>query len=1071
MRKNILLLIIPVLTAFYSMAQNNKAAIISGRILTEDRQALQNITITSLRNATTAITDQFGYFSISLSLLPDTLQISHVGYKKVTVPVTNAQGKLTITLELLSKELEEVVVNTGYQKLKPNEATGSVVVIDNKTLNQQVGTNILNRLNNVTSGLAFNQGYGNGNFQNKTSISIRGLATISGPLDPLIVVDNFIYEGDIKNLNPNDIENISILKDAAAASIWGARAGNGVIVITTKKGKFNQKLKLSFGSNVIIAQKPKLSALPEMGINDYIDTEQFLFNQGYFNATISQEYQPLTPAVEVFLKRRNGIISATDSAQQINSLKSIDSKKQFEKYFYQPAITQQHSINLSGGTDNLAWLVAGNYDRNVDALSATYEKYNFRVNNTYRPVKKLQIDLGVYYTNSNSVSGKYPYSTETSMYGRYIPYLELVDEKGNGLATGKYYRSDYTDTAGAGKLLDWKYYPLEDYKHNRTTIRLEEIMAMIGLQYQVLPVLKLSLHYQHQRQQSNSAYNSDQQSFNTRNTVNLFSQLDRSTGQINYVIPPGDILGKTYSIQQSQNIRAQVDFTKQWKAHGINAIAGAELREVKANSNSSIYYGYRENPLSFAAIDFVNRYPTFITGNYQSISGPPASRETNNRFVSVYGNLSYTFMKKYILSASARKDGSNILGVKTNDKWKPLWSTGLSWELSKENFYQLKWLPYLKLKVTYGKSGNVDLSRSALPVAYFGTDNFTNLPTATISTLNNPDLRWEEVGQYNAGFEFETKKKNFSGSLDYYIKSGTNLYGQSPYDYTTWGQSATIVKNVANMRGRGVDLIMNVKILQKNFKWSAMLLYNYNVSKTTKYYDNNYQNLTALLGSGHSISPAVGKPLYAIAAYKWGGLDKEGNPQGYLNGQLSTDYNSMFSEAFNKGLSNSSIVYVGSAIPASFGSLINVFSYHHFELSVNLSYKFGYYFSRPSLSYSGLVNSGYGNKEFANRWQKPGDELSTNVPSFIYPVNGQRDGFYSAAEINVLKGDHVRLQYINLSCLVDKKAKFPFAQLQVYFNIANPGIIWRANKEKLDPDNPSSIPFPKTFALGFRADF
>jgi TonB-linked SusC/RagA family outer membrane protein len=1072
MKKNIFMITL-FLFGINAMAQeNNGAFTITGKVIAlPNNQHLPNVSIQSVKGRATTVTDSKGMFSILISRLPDTLVVSHIGYATQHIPITKSTGNLTIEMELSDTKLEEVVVNTGYQKLKPNEANGSVVVIDNKLLNQQVGTNILKRLDNVTSGLAFNEGYGNGNFQNKTNISIRGLATINGPLDPLIVVDNFIYEGDINNINPNDVESITILKDAAAASIWGARAGNGVIVITTKKGKFNQKLKISLGSNVIISQKPNLSALPEMSVSDYIDVEQFLFNQGYFDGTISQPYLPLTPAVKVFLARRNGIISASDSAQQINSLKSIDSKKQFEKYFYQNAVTQQHSINLSGGTDNLAWLVSGDYDRSVDNLSAAFEKYNFRFNNTYRPLKKLQLDLGVYYTNSKSISGKYYYNTVTNIGGRYVPYTKLADASGTPLPVDNFYNSDYTDTVGGGKLLDWKYYPLDDYKHNRSITRLEEIVASVGLQYQLLPALKLSFHYQHQRQQSNMENNADLQSFSTRNTINLFTQMDGSTGEINYIVPPGDIVNTYNSTMQSQNARGQLDFAKQWHDHHISGIAGAEIREVMGSGNSATMYGYTENPLSIAYIDFANRYPTFITGDYQSIAGPVAPTKTINRFVSVYGNLSYVFKQRYILSASARKDGSNILGVKTNDKWKPLWSAGLGWELSKESFYHSSWLPFLKLRTTYGKSGNVDLSRSALPVAYFSTDFNTNLPNAVISTLNNPGLKWEEVSQLNLGFEFATKNRSFSGSVDYYTKNGANLYGQSPYDYTTWGRVSTIIRNVANMKGSGVDLMLNCKMLQGDFSWSSTLLYNYNASKTTRYYDKNFQNLTNLLGDGHYISPLVGKPLYAIAAYKWGGLDSAGNPRGFLNGQPSTDYNSMFSEALDKGLSNSSIVYVGSAIPTSFGSLINTFSYKRFELSVNLSYKLGYYFLKPTLSYNGLVNNGTGHRNYADRWQKPGDEHKTNVPSFIYPVDGLRDAFYSASEVNVLKGGHVRLQYINLSYPINKIGKLPLGQVQVYCNVANLGIIWRANRERLDPDSPGSVPIPKSFAFGLRANF
>src|SRR6185437_11735787 len=157
--------------------------------------------------------------------------------------------------------------------------------IDNKTLSLQAGTNILDRLNGVASGILFDYSK-NTSDNKKLNFNVRGLSTINGPQDPLIVVDNFPYEGDINNINPNNVESITILKDAAAASIWGTRAGNGVIVITTKKGKFGEPLKIGFNSNMIVQQKPDLYYLPQLSTADYIGMEQFLFNQGYFDDNI-----------------------------------------------------------------------------------------------------------------------------------------------------------------------------------------------------------------------------------------------------------------------------------------------------------------------------------------------------------------------------------------------------------------------------------------------------------------------------------------------------------------------------------------------------------------------------------------------------------------------------------------------------------------------------------------------------------------------------------------------------------------------------------------------------------------
>ena len=1047
--------------------------IISGKVQSyKEGQDLPNTTIWSLKNKVTVIAGESGYFSITLAQFPDTLLVTHTGYHIQKVIVLKPVSGLIISLEPLASTLDPVVVNTGYQKMKPNEVNGSVTVIDNKTLNQQTGTNILDRLRNVTSGVSFNEGYTNGNAQNKTNISVRGLSTINGPLDPLIVLDNFIYEGDIENINPNDIESITILKDAAAASIWGARAGNGVIVITTKKGKFNQKLRVQFSSSFITTEKPDILSLPEISSSDAIDMEQFLFNKGYFNSTVNRAYRPLTPAVEVFLAKKRGLITAADSAQQIDALKNVNSREQYNKYFYKAALTQQYALNLSGGTQNLSWLVGGGYDKNINNLSASYEKTNFRFSNTYKPVKNMQLNLDVYYTDSRSVTGKSIYNTVSSIGGRHVPYLQFADEKGNALPVENGYRQSYIDTAGGGKLLDWNYYPLEDYKHNKGVTKLDEIIANAGLSYRVFKPLEISLQYQYQQQRNNYEGNADIQSYNTRSLINLFSQLDRTTGVVNYIVPRGGILNVINSTVKSQNVRGQLNFSESWGKHSVRAIAGAEVREVVSDGIGFKYYGYNEDPLSYQNVDLVNRYPTFVTGATQSISGASSLSGTDNRFVSMYSNLSYIFKQRYTLSGSVRKDGSNIFGVNTNDKWKPLWSAGLGWEVSKESFFHIAWLPYLKLRATYGYSGNVDLSKSALPVANYGNDDVTNLPVALITTINNPDLKWEQTGQMDFGVAFVTKNSLLSGSVDYYHKKGTNLYGLTPYDYTSWGQQNTIVKNVANMKGSGVDLVLNMHITDRIIKWSASLLYNYNASKTTRYFDDNYNNLTVLLGaSGRSVGPVPGKPLYAITAYKWEGLNNQGNPQGLLNGKVSTDYAAIYDEAVANGLNEGNVTYVGSAIPTSFGSVINTFSWKQLEVSVNISYKLGYYFQKPSLSYGGLVSQGSANKEYAERWQKPGDELVTNVPSFVYPVDSWRDAFYTSSEINILKGDNVRLQYINVSYQLPKKNKSLFEQVRFFANASNLGLLWRANKQKIDPDYPGAIAPPRSYSFGINLNF
>ncbi len=1038
---------------------------------------LPDVTIYALHAKTAVLSSSTGHFSMNVET-GDTLIISHTGYETLRLGVAANSTGLQIKLVPTDGYLEDLNINSGYQKLKPNEVNGSYVVIDNKTLNQQTGLNILDRLNGVTSSLMFNVGKQNNNPQNTTGITIRGYSTINGPLDPLIVVDNFIYDGNIANINPNDVESITVLKDAAAASIWGARAGNGVIVITTKKGKLNQKLQIDFNTDEIVTDKPDLYYNPQISSSDYIGFEQILFNKGYYNAQFTSRSHPgISPAVQIFEDRKNGLISAQDSALQIDAMKKTDNRDQYTKYFYRRGLTQQYALNLRGGSQNIGWLVSGTYDKEISNLRAAYNKINLRFENTYHPTQNLTINAGVYYTNSTNTSGLSDYNTISQVNSnRYVPYLNLIGDDGSSIPVIHIYNQRYLDTAGAGQLLNWNYYPLEEYKHNYGKSNVEDVMAHVSVDYNIIKGLSINLMYQYDKQNTNLDRVYDTSSYYARNLINSFSQLNRTTGVVSYIIPLGGILNKSYTSLNSYNFRTQLNFDRDFNfKHHLNAIAGMEIRDEWASANSATFYGYNADPLiNISSLDYSTNYPNFITGNRTPIPYGSSLTFTENRFVSFFSNASYTYTERYTLSASMRKDGSNIFGANTNDKWKPLWSAALGWQLSKENFYHAKWLPFLKLSATYGVSGNVDLTKSALPTGMYYNYNIgtVHLRALNITTINNPDLSWEHSYQANVKLDFSIRKNIISGSIEYYRKKGTGLYAPTPYDYTAWGQNATIVANSADMKGKGIDISLRSININGRFKWTTNFLYNYNQSITTKYYASTATSVATLLGGGNIITPVIGKPLYAIAAYKWGGLDSKGNPQGYLNDTLSTNYNAISQSTADNGLKGGSFVYVGPASPTSYGSLMNEFSYKGISLAFNITYKLGYYLFKPALNYYNLASYGTNGTQYNDRWQRPGDEQKTNIPSFVYPLDENRDGFYGGSDINVIKGDHIRLQFINISYSFSvNKVKLPFKNFQIYFNAANPGILWRANNEHVDPDFSAAIPDPKTYTLGLKTNF
>lgn len=1056
---------------------------IKGRVTNENGEPAEGVNVTVKGTQIATTTNSNGEFVISTVKDDAILVFTSINMEPFEIKVDGrAEVAVTLKTKIASLGDVQVIANTGYQKVKPNEANGSMVVIDNKTFNQQTGTSVLQRLNNVTSGLYLSIGKSAaaGGVPSTSNISIRGLGTIFGPTDPLIVLDNFIYEGDINNINPNDIENVTVLKDAAAASIWGARAGNGVIVITTKKGKFNQKIKAEFNSNVIITKKPNLFYLSQLNSSDYINVEQFLFNNGFFDDAIADtyEYPALSPAVEIFSKTRDGIITPQDSANQVNALKAIDSRNEYNKYFYRNAVTQQYAFNIKGGNTNNSWMLSADLDKNIGFHKEDYQKANLRVSNSFKPLKHLQVNVDAYYTNVNSSSPANPPDyNRITVGGKQVPYLKFADNNGNAISIDQYLRGNYTDTVGGGNLLDWKYYPLTDVNHDRYNTKLQDLVANVSATYEILNNLTASVYYQYENQWSTLHRNSDVESFYTRDLINRFTNLDPSA-LIRNPIPIGGILLTNDFNLRSQNLRGQLNFNKTWKDHSINGIVGSEIREVINSGDSYTLYGYNQDPLSYAStIDYYNAYPTIIDGSYLNIPGNPyPTNTTNNRFVSLYANFLYAFKERYSLYASARKDGSNSFGTTTNDKWKPLWSVGAGWEISKEHFYKLPTIPYLKFRGTFGYSGNIDVRKTPLAIINYGTSApYTNLPFAIVNSINNPGLRWEQNRQINFSIEFATRGRVISGMIEVYQKKGTDLYGNAPYDYTTWGRLPTITKNVAAMEGKGVDINIQSKNIDKTFKWFTNLLFNYNANKTTSYYTTEQTPAFDLVtSSGNIITPVVGKPLYAIAAYKWGSLNSDGDPQGYLDGQLSTDYDGIRTGATTKGIDGGSFAYIGPTNPEYFGSLINTFQWKEFSASINISYRFKYFFRKPTLSYTSLYNFGTGTNDFVNRWQKPGDEKKTNVPAMVYtdyPQFNSRDLFYQYSDINVLKGDNIRLEYINIAYSLNRSKVLPFDQLQFFANAANLGIIWRANQDKLDPDFPSSLPLSKAYTIGVRAQF
>jgi hypothetical protein len=814
-----------------------------------------------------------------------------------------------------------------------------------------------------------------------------------------------------------------------------------------------------------VGKRLDLYYTPVLSSSDYIDVEQFLFSQGAYNAIINNgQHQALSPAVEILLKGTQGL-SPADVQTQLNVLRGQDTRKDLDKYFYRPSFNQQYSLNLTGGSLKNQYYFSAGYDRDLSNLVRNqYNRITLNGNNTYCLVPgKLELNTGLAFTASNTDANNFG-----GINSRY-PYLKLADANGNALPVAFQLRGSYVDTVGGGQLLDWHYRPLDELRNADISNGLTDYRINIGLRYTVLKGLNAHLFYQYGRGSSDFQNYQSQQTYSTRNLINEFTQ-GYPIGTFTRPVPLGGILDETVTSYVANNVRGQLNYDDSSFLGGVlNAIGGAELRDVEGDVRATRLYGYTKNEASTVAVDYVDLFPQYSSGLQAQIPFVDQKTGSSDRFISFYSNAAYTFRRRYILSASLRRDESNLFGVKTNQRGVPLWSLGGAWEIAKEKFYQLHWLPFLKLRVTNGYNGNVDRSVSAFTTATVNPIN--NIYGAIINNIinpPNPSLRWERINIFNTGIDFAGKGDRVGGSIEYYIKTGKDLIGQTPVDPTTG--VFTFTGNTANMRANGWDITLHTNTAIGPVRWSSILLFSYVLDKVTDY----KEKLGAVLNyfSPTTVNPLVGHPLYSVYAFRWMGLDPmTGDPQGVLNGHLSKDYNGIINSS---DLTN--LVYKGPANPPYFGSWRNSFYWKQWGFSFNLIYKFGYYFRRNSIYYSNVFSGASpGHPDYERRWQKAGDEMTTYVPSMIYPdpVNSSRDYFYKDSEPLIEKGDHIRLQDIQLSYDLTRKVvpRLPVQSVRFYCYANNIGILWKANHQGIDPDYVNSIPNPRTLALGLKMDF
>ncbi|MFA7408057.1 MAG: SusC/RagA family TonB-linked outer membrane protein [Anaerolineaceae bacterium] len=1065
-----------------SMELSYGQLVVKGSVHTEQGEPLAGVTIQGLHSLVVAISDEAGHFSINLPQA-DSLRFHHMGYHDVIRYAPNEESNLLIILRPDDTNIQEVEINTGYYRIPISQSTGSINIITKEDLEKNPSDNILGRIQGLVPGVQFTKLNGT----ESEDIRVRGLGTIHSNSTPLIVVDGFPYEEDLYSIDPDAIESITILKDAAAASIWGARAGNGVIVITTKNHRFSQGNQVSFRINHRLTEHPDFyydqRRLPTATVMD-IEKQNYL-NGVYDHLPHHIQKYPMSDYVELLRLRSQDKISEQDFIAKESQLRSNDTFQEALKHLYQKPMATDYFMNISGGGAKNSYGFYSKYthakEQEIGDLS---QRILIGINNKFRPLPSIQIGLDFSFSNARSTQNGIGLD-DLNVGGQYVglsPYVQLLDENGNANIVLRDFASSYKEGQMADGLLDWHYRPLEDRNLRDNQSNNQVIKAQANLAYDLFKGLKASGSYQFLQSASHSTSHYQKESYFVRDLVNRYTQPDGRQ-----VIPHADILHRTNEISgMSHDFRGQLHYQTDIRTgHRVNFLVGTDVRQYmkRMNPGFRIYNYDPQHETGTTRMDYLERFPTRPTNSAYIPYQPDTRTVFEDRFLSYYSNFSYSLLEKYILSGSYRWDGSNLFGVKTNQKGVGLWSVGTSWNIHKESFMEENHLMNdLRLRGSFGVTGNVNKNVSAYPTIDRSTDS-RGIQIATLRTAGNPSLRWEKVAIWNLGLDFSGLHRRLSGSIDYYHKDGMDLFGETVYAPNTGlipGGTTSVNNNqinYADITSKGIDLQVKANITRNAFDWDVHFNFSWVTNRIKKYNAPEIKSITQYV-NGSLLIPIKGRSRDVMYAMPWNGLNPEdGRPIIYLDGEQSEDY-----RLYYNTFPLESLINAGVKVAPYYGTIRNDLSYKGLSLRFSILYKLGHIIRKNSIN-PGIEHIVTGQQnyhmDYFHRWEKPGDELITNVPSTTthyiseYGTMGWYGYGYSMALIN--RADHIRFHEFGLSAELPEswRRQLNLRRTRLDLHIQNLGIIWKAKGMKtIDPDYLNSrYPDPKKWTLSLFVDF
>ncbi|MCF6223328.1 MAG: SusC/RagA family TonB-linked outer membrane protein [Flavobacteriaceae bacterium] len=1054
---------------------------ISGIVLDEQGIPLAGVSVLVEGTTIGDVTNFDGKYLLKVPSNAKILVFSYVGFITEKVKINNK-----INIDVVLKEdlniLNEVVV-TGYQTISKERATGSFSKINEAQLEMRPVQNIVDRLEGTVSGLNYTNG----------QVEIRGQSSINASTQPLYIVDGFPIEGDLETINPEDVESITVLKDASAASIWGVRASNGVVVVVTKKGKKGQKLQVDFSSYLALTDKIDYSDMGWMSTSEQIDLELEYTEKGWNNySTMVGRLEGMSLLDEANVLVR-GLAPNGDRWSQaqydafLGDLRTKSTTDQWERYLLRSPLENTYNLAIYGGSDKNTFRASLVYNDNTEAsIGDSNNRFNINLQDNYRLSDRIGFTAGINATLRNNKTNGVDYTTAYNE----DAYNNLVDPSGQ---TIQYYNrwnrwvsQEREALPGVGL---YSFNQLDQQRYSDRTSQEFDVRARFGLDIEIVKDLVFNSSFQYEKGNTN---------FDQFNSMNLPSQrirvwdmyadpdLTDDKDEVDHIIPLGTEYKYTRTNFYAWDLRNTLTWDKEWNIHKLTVFGGTEIRKRYSESFNDKKYGYDKQTTTYVPVN----QEAFLSGSLFNWNGNRfrdrdfyENSNTDDREVSVFSNVGYEFDNRFSVTGSFRIDQKNLFGSDPAFRYKPLWSTGVAWNITNETFMDnIDKIDRLRLRATYGLTGNASNKFSPYAQATNYTRSWgTNLYNyLRLTQPANDKLKWEETTTLNIALDFAMFKNRLSGTIEYYDKNSTDLLGPRQLDVTNGFRSAVI--NYASMRNNGIEFSLNGLIINNGgFTWNSSLNFSYNKNEVTEI-DDQLQTPWTIIRNGLL---EVGSAFNNVYSYNYAGLDAGGNILVY-----NTDGTT---KSWRDGVNDQEeLIYQGLSVAPFYGGFTNVFAYKGFDLAINLTYKLGHVFRNTSYgtSFSGWNNRS--NKIFLDRWKKPGDELTTRIPKVAYegtnPYTGESeshwdstdgDRFWEYSQDNVLSANFIRVRDIILGYTMPGKflEKTFIKKFRITGQVANP-FVWVANDLGIDPESFNSSGSSrlaynnlKTFTFGVRLTF